>query len=165
MRRSFITTTARVTVLAAAIAFPIATRAQVCASPNANTTAQLDEIKGLLSNTHASSVSARSSLGLIGVDTTQMTLVTSDSVCARVNTAVMNVGEPKILPRLVVYRLGATRFGAFHPVSNYTVVFIIDDAYSILTLIGVEGSGISRQQGVVRHRSVQLPGGIRPHTP
>lgn len=128
---------ARVTSLVFALILPPSLKAQSgsCITPGVESAAQLDQIRGVLTRADSATIAMRTELGLVGIDTAAMELVTVDSVCAQVDSAFLKRSSTQVLPSLAVYRLGPTRYAAFPAGNEQRPVFFIDDAYRVLGVI------------------------------
>lgn len=79
----------------------------------------------------------RGLVGLSGLDTTDMQLITDDSVCIRVDSAVMRAGSTGVLRPNVVYKLGTNRYAAFTPGYGPSVLLFIDDHYEVVMMVNL----------------------------
>lgn len=83
-----------------------------------------------------SSATVRSVAGIADLDTADMHLVTTDSVCARIASVMMRSAvQPAFVRPWVVYRLGLNRFAVFSPGPSFTTVFFIDDRNKVVAML------------------------------
>ncbi len=75
----------------------------------------------------------RTALGVSGLDTSAMHLATLDSVCARVDSAVMRKGvAPDRLVNLLIYQLGPA-YVAMYPTPDDPALFLVDAQFEVAT--------------------------------
>lgn len=132
--------TARNTIITALgllvlIAVPVRGQSTWCLAPGDSSAGQLATIADIITASDSAAVNLRDSLGLSGLDTTDIQLVMEDSICVRVDSAVMRSMSPQVLYPAVVYRLGPDRFASFMPGYSLWAVFFIDDHYDVMTII------------------------------
>lgn len=106
-----------------------------CLAPGDSSASQVMRLTGVMTPSDSTWAHVRATLGLTALDTTDMQLVTTDSICIRVDSAVMRAGSVQVLVPRVVYRLGTNRYAAFAPGYSFLYVFFIDDHYEVVLMI------------------------------
>lgn len=106
-----------------------------CLAPGDSSVSQVLTVTGFMTPGDGRTTDAREQIGISGLDTSDMYLVTDDSLCIRVDSAVMRAGTPKIMYPSVVYKLGTDRYAAFEPGYGAPAVFFIDDHYEVIVMI------------------------------
>lgn len=107
----------------------------ICRQPGDSSQSQLESITKVMRASDTSSTFMRNEVGLAGLDTADMVLVTDDSVCAQVDSALMANFKNSTMTRWVVYRLGTNRFAAFYPGWEHTSIFFVDDQRKVLVIL------------------------------
>lgn len=131
MKRIFIRGIALLTLLATSAG----AQSSWCLAPGDSSVTQMLTLTSYMSPTDSTIASARAAVGLSGLDTSDMHLVTDDSLCIRVDSAVMRAGTPKIMYPSVVFKLGTDRYAAFDAGYGATALFFIDDHYEVIVVI------------------------------
>lgn len=117
-----------------------AAQGATCLAPGDSSSAQMAMLTQAMRATSSPS-DLRTDMGLTALDTTDMHLVTNDSVCAGVDSAMMAAGTPQIFNPFVVYALGTTRYAAFKPGERFTTIFFLDDKKKVLGYVAAGGGG------------------------
>lgn len=106
-----------------------------CLQPGDSSQVQIEALTSVMRASDTSSTFLRNQVGLAGLDTADMVLVTQDSICAQVDSALRVASKSTIPMPWVVYRLGSNRFAAFCPGPRSTSIYFIDDQKKLLSIL------------------------------
>ncbi|MEP6620140.1 MAG: discoidin domain-containing protein [bacterium] len=113
-----------------------ASAAQACRTPP-GTPPQLVDLAGMLSAERTDTVS-RTELGLSSMPIAAVTLITTDSICARIDAAVMPGHAPPTLANFYLYRINASRIAIVPIDSMAHGVFVADTSGRFLAVAGTD---------------------------
>lgn len=106
-----------------------------CLAPGDSSVSQLSTLTDFMTPGDTSATYGRGVIGIAGLDTSDMRLVTNDSLCARVDSAVMKASVPPVLHSRVVYQLGTNRYATFTPGPVFTTLFFVDDHFEVILMV------------------------------
>ncbi|HUQ46030.1 MAG TPA: hypothetical protein VM033_05230 [Gemmatimonadaceae bacterium] len=118
----------------AALSLPADARAGSCLTPGDSSNIQIATLNGIMWPDNPDAAFLRGHVGIAALDSTDVQLVSDDSICAQVDSAIMSISEPALLQSHVVYRIGANRFAAFSPGWSLTGVLFINDRKQVLAM-------------------------------
>lgn len=97
---------------------------------------QVESLTRVMRAADTSATMLRVNVGIAGLDTADMHLVTTDSICAQIDSVMMMTAvQPAVLQSWVVYRLGLNRFAVFSPGPSFTTVFFVDDRNRVVAML------------------------------